>query len=267
MHTLTTTAKQNPSDEVKELGQLLSESFRSLLDGLPGGSKRPIDLARYLGVNTVSVGRLLRAVRSSDPLTCMHMVPGPEGLVQILRAAEGKAAPAHLMVDAWAAVHRFESFIEENAGSRATIDAVIGDALPEVREKIDVLHRQGAFKAFSHIHGRAAEISLLSQIMVPSSQPDRIDLIILRAHLGWWKTRPGTKLFFSTRSRLKDEPIPPSTLLPEFSSVPADQLRLIDTGSVKFWEIVDDRYGVASAVNAVTLDRIDGVELRPAPNM
>src|SRR6185503_20767812 len=85
---------------IVEVGRDLSRAFRSVLDALPGSPHRPQWLARSLGVNTVLTSRLLKAAQETDPLAVAHVIPGPEPLRRLLRAAEKKKVSPALILNA-----------------------------------------------------------------------------------------------------------------------------------------------------------------------
>src|SRR5262245_27572819 len=84
-----------PSDSAVEtriatVGRDLARAFTGVLDALPGSPHRPQGLAKSLGVNSVLTSRILKAAQQHDPLAVAHMIPGPEPLRRLLRAAEKK---------------------------------------------------------------------------------------------------------------------------------------------------------------------------------
>ena len=72
---------------INEVGRDLAEAFGRVLQAIPGGPHRPQKLAHQLGVNTVLTSRLLKAAQQRDPIVVAHVIPGPEPLRRLLRAA------------------------------------------------------------------------------------------------------------------------------------------------------------------------------------
>src|SRR5688572_27461549 len=93
-------------DKIADVGGELGRCFSSVLDALPGSPHRPQWLARLLGVNTVLTSRLLKAAQQQDPIAVAHMIPGPEPLRRLLRAAERKKVDRQLIANAHSAVDR-----------------------------------------------------------------------------------------------------------------------------------------------------------------
>src|SRR5262245_56757211 len=77
-------------NRIIHVGRDLARTFNGVLDCIPGAPHRPQKLARSLGVNTVLTSRLLRAAQQRDPMAVAHMIPGPEPLRRLLKAAERK---------------------------------------------------------------------------------------------------------------------------------------------------------------------------------
>ena len=86
------------------VGRDLAQAFGGVLEAIPGSPHRPQWLARTLGVNTVLTSRILKMARQEDPLAVAYLVPGPEPLRRVLRAAERKRVDAGLIGRARAAV-------------------------------------------------------------------------------------------------------------------------------------------------------------------
>jgi hypothetical protein len=182
------------------VGTQLSASLRRVLDELPGGPHRPNQLARLLSLNRDISGRVLAAARDADPLTVAHVVPGPEPLRKLLRAARRRDVPAEIIDQAEEAVQSFEALIRDVAGDRPALDAIISGMVPDARESFELAARQTAFKGISLIKGAMAEIWLHTAIVHPSSQSgDHHDVAYVYGTLGLRRLRPSMVVKFTYR--------------------------------------------------------------------
>src|SRR5688572_26194054 len=129
---MTTTTSANPTDaakrpssaeqyhdEIETIGGALTESLKRVVAGLPGSPLRPQELARKLKLNKDLTSRLLRALSEQDRLVAMHLMPGPEPLRRLLRAAAKHDVPAEALGEAHRAVAEFETLLRDHLGGRA----------------------------------------------------------------------------------------------------------------------------------------------------
>lgn len=254
--------------EVAEIGRELAGRLAGVLARLPGGPHhRPQQLARTLGVNVVLTSRLLKATQSSDAMAVAHVIPGPEPLRRVLKAAERLEVDAEALRGASEAVDRFERLISAHAGDRGALDTMISAWLPDVREKLDLASRQAVFKGMSHIRGYAAETGLSCMLIHPATgpaapdNPCRFDRVTVMARLGFRRLRAGVRPAISTISlsnargsvlTVDAEPVHDghSTLLGAFSS-PAlvDSLEIAREGELVRYVLGGDHVGLRTAVD------------------
>jgi hypothetical protein len=246
--------------KITEVGRDLARAFTGVLDALPGGPPRPQWLARLLGVNIVLTSRLIKAAQQHDPLAVAHIIPGPEPLRRLLRAAEKKKIDPALIQDARAVVDRFERLIESEAGDRSSLDAIISGWLPDAREKIELLAKQSVYRGISQLLGTACDVEHYSAILYPSAQfPHRADQLWIIATRGLRRVRPGWVVKYETVH--SDTPMltvtgqPLSCLdgifLEQFCSKPLPHLHVCHLGDRVQYTLVGDDVGVQSGVDLV----------------
>jgi hypothetical protein len=259
-----------PSDEtskaasvealVGQIGRELARVFQAVLSAIPGGPHRPQWLARSLGVNTVLTSRLLKATEQSDPIAVVHMIPGPDPLRRVLRAAERKKVDRSILREAHSVVDRFEEVIQAEAGDRSSLDAIISGWLPEARSKVELIAKQSVFRGISQLLGTASDLTYSTVIQYPSdTNSQKADQVLLVGTHGLRRVRPGLVVMYDTVH--SSSPLLTVTgrqveglqdlLLEQFCSKPLPQLKVTTDGGVAQYTISGDQIGVKSAVDLV----------------
>jgi hypothetical protein len=246
--------------QIVEVGRDLARSFSGVLAALPGGPHRPQWLARTLGVNTVLTSRLIKAAQQDDPLAVTHMMPGPEPLRRLLRAAERKKVDRALIEQARTAVNRFARLIDVEAGDRSGLDAIISGWLPDARQRVELIAKQSVFRGMSQLLGMSSEVEHHCHILYPSRDAtERADLLWIAATRGLRRVRPGLLVTYDTvhfaapMLTIGGRPVEglDGLLLAQFCSHPLPQLQVCRTNNVMRYMLSGDGVGVQSAVNLV----------------
>jgi hypothetical protein len=258
VHTEKSAAPPEPRVETRiaTVGSALASEFGNVLEAIPGGHYGPAELARTLGIDKVLASRLLKAVRRKDPMAVLHLIPGPEPLRRVLRAAAKRNVSAERIAAAREAVDGFETLIRREAGDRSALTAMISAWLPEARAEFELRRKQAAFRAMSQLKGAAMETSLATVLLHPSEDAQHLDIVWLFGLLGVQRLRPGSGVRFASR-RLAKEGAPrlPRTLdgvpvegfdglrLDEFCSSPPARLNVHHVGDVVHYTLGDDGFG------------------------
>ncbi len=190
------------SDRIHLVGCQLAESFRSLLDGLPGRPSAAREMAQALSVDKILVHKLLSALRSKDPLATAHAIPGPEPLMRVVRAAKAKGVSIEAVKAAEAAVSSFKHLISHEAGDRSSLDAIISTLLPDARGRFETLAKQSVYRGMRQLKGMSANVTVMTVLVSPSAQGDRCDTAVLRGFLGLHCVRPGAAMKIGVISRV-----------------------------------------------------------------
>ncbi len=245
---------------IVEVGRDLGRTFSGVLNALPGAPHRPQFLARSLGVNTVLTSRLLKAARERDPMAVAHVIPGPEPLRRLLRAAERKKVDPALISAARAAVDRFQQLIDVEAGDRSALDAIISGWLPDARERVELLAKQSVFRGMSQLLGTACDVFHSTAMLYPSSTNDgRADQLWLVATRGLRRVRPGLNVNYDTihatgsMLTVTGESVDSlhGLLLEPFCSQPLPVLEVVHFRDRAQYALSGDDVGVQSAVDLV----------------
>jgi hypothetical protein len=250
--------------QIASVGATLGQTVGTVLDGVPGSPRGPGELARTIGIDKVLASRVLKAAGNRDPMAVLYLVPGPEPLRRVLRAAARRGVDADRIAAAEEAVDAFEALIRREAGDRSALDAIISAWIPEARAEFELRRKQAAFRAMSQLKGAAAEVNFAAVLLHPSRDGDHLDVVWLFGLLGLQRLRPGSPVKFATRRLSKgDSPRRPCTLegvpvegldglrLEGFCSSAAPLLNVHPVGEVVHYTLPDSGFGPRSAIDLV----------------
>ncbi|MHC4992003.1 MAG: hypothetical protein ACYTGC_13605 [Planctomycetota bacterium] len=251
-------------DHVIRVGEGLLTSLTAVLDELTGGSTGPAELGRQLGVDKVLASRVLKALRNRDPVAVVYLVPGPEPLRRVLKAAGRRGVDARTIARADQAVTAFEELIRRDAGDRSGLDAMLSAWLPEARAEFELRRKQSAYKAMSHLRGVTANTSVATVIVHPSADGAHHDVVWITGLLGLRRLRPGATVKFATRRFADgDGPRRPTSLdrvdvddltdvrLDAFCSDPLPEIQVVRAGEVVHYVLGRGGFGPRSEVDVL----------------
>jgi hypothetical protein len=255
------------TDRIRAIGDDLHRTLSAVLDAVPGSPHRPQELGRQLGLNRDISGRVLKATSRKDPLEVTHVIPGPESLRTLLRAASRKDVDPDSITAAEDAVGRFERFIRNEAGTRRALDAIISASLPGARKRFELASKQAVFKGMSQLKGIQAEAWLSTTLIAPSSEnPLRHDVALLHGALGMQRLRPGVTVKFTYRELVDDDDDDQaeggadsvltlgSMRVDQFFVRPPAKLEAHQAGNVMVYTLADDHLGPKAAADMLVVD-------------
>jgi hypothetical protein len=254
--------KPNIESRIGLVGQRLAETFRIVIDALPGGPYRPQDLARALAIKKDLSSRVLRASRNKDPVAVVHMMPGPAPLRQLLRAAKEKGLDLEIVRDAEEAVRQFDLLIHHEAGNRTSLDAIITTCLPDAREKFELFNKQAVYRGMAQLKGVVADVTLNTGLLHPAQDDEGLDGVWILGSIGLRRIRPTAVVHYCSH-RLPEgaSDIHPLTLdrdevtglhgllLDQFCSRPLPALDAHERGSTVHYTLGGNAVGPPSAVD------------------
>ncbi|MGD8450505.1 MAG: hypothetical protein PVJ57_01690 [Phycisphaerae bacterium] len=225
---------------------------------------RPSQLDHATRVGKDVAYRVLKAVRSEDPIAVVHLLPGPTPLRRLLRAATDQAVSPPVVAEANQAVDALEEFIAAEAGDRGTLDLIISGWLPQARHKGELLAKQTVFRGMSQIKGLSGDVLFEAAFACPSADGTQINTAWVRGVKGFRRWRRGVELHLSSRrvsapvngpvsSSLDGRPITGVSdwILPQFSSVAAADLEVARTTTADLYTLRSDTLGMRSAEDIV----------------
>ena len=261
------------AEKIRDVGSDLAESLRSVIEAVPGRPRRPNHLARELGLNRAISSRVLSATARKDPLEVTHIIPGPEPLRSLLRAAADKDVDAAIIARAEAAVARFERLITTEAGTRSRLDAIISSSLPGAREKLELSSKYAVFKGMSQLMGVQTETWLTSMLYHPTdADRTRLDVASIHGALGMQRLRPGVAVHFSfgkappTSWSADHEDTPIGSMpLERFYTNPPAKLKAQQNEDELVHSFVGEEVGPSAAVDMLAADHHPGAIERYTP--
>lgn len=252
---------------ITQAGDALLKGLGRVLERVPGSDAGPQKLAGQLGVDKVLASRLLKAMRSSDPMSVVHRTPGPEPLRRVLAASARLGVPADLLADAHAAVDGFEELIRTDIGDRSALEAILSAWVPEARREFELRRKQAAYRAMSQLKGVEAEVYAEAAVFWPSAGGEHIDIVWIKAVIGLHRLRPGVPIHFTSQRRvegragrrptnLAGEPVDSvhGAVVDGFSSNPVPRLKAQIAGEATHYLLDAPGFGSGSAVNLVTCE-------------
>lgn len=263
---------------IARTGEDLLHSIARVLDAIPDPPSGPQALARRLGVDKVLASRLLKAVKSPDPVSVINRAPGPDPLRRVVKAAGKQGVDAGLIRDASEAIDRFERLIRDEIGDRSSLDAIVSAWVPEARREFELRRKQSVFKALSHLKGAHAETIMATVFLAPAGDGQHLDIVWLNGLFGLTRLRPGAAIKFSTRRFAHDLAARrPRTLagrevedqsdllLADYCSRPTPTLRAHPVGEVVHYTLASTGFGPSSAVDLVHAEVNRGEMKRRVP--
>lgn len=256
------------ADRASAVGRSLATSIERVLDGLPRTARGPQALAQALAVDKGFASRLMKAVRSRDPIAVMHLIPGPEPLRRLLRAAARRGVAPDVVREASANVERFAALIDEVAGDRSTFDGVVAGWLPDARRPFESRTKQLLYRGQSQLKGFSVDVDFTAAFLVPSADGDFVDYLVLVGVLGLRRLRPGVPVRLATWM-MQSEALPwrLTTLdgrplhdwsagrLDRFCSAPPPAIDVTAIGDTRCYTLGEGGFGPAAAVDLVLAQR------------
>ncbi|MEM9382814.1 MAG: hypothetical protein AAGB93_22870 [Planctomycetota bacterium] len=185
---------------VRGLAARLGPSLGGVVEALGGPEQGPQRLADAVGLDKVLFSRLLKALRTDDPVASVHHLPGPEPLRRLLRAAKRRRGlDAEVLDPALAAVDAFDRFHTEDVGDRSALTTLLAAWSPDVRAEFELRRKQAAWRAMSELRGATLDLELSAVLLRPSDVPDRLDITWVLGMIGLRRLRPGVSIKAQTR--------------------------------------------------------------------
>ncbi|MDX9910251.1 MAG: hypothetical protein RBS39_00320 [Phycisphaerales bacterium] len=247
------------------MGLDLVDSLGHVIAGIPGAPSRPQQLAKQLTLNKDLASRLVRALRTSDPVQALQVMPGPGPLRRVLSSASGAGVPSQVIDRAATAVAAFDDLIRSEFGARADFDAAISFAHPEARERHESTAKQAAYRGAAGIRGVSVDLMLVTFFVHPSrDDAERLDTAVVNSYLGLRRTRPGAHFEFATYlfdlplygqdalPRHEAEELGRSSILRRFCSPQDPPLTVSRDGDKIRYVLTDTGIGQSSAIDIVT---------------
>lgn len=176
------------------------ELAQSLLAVIDLVSERPVNvsaLGRKLGLNRVTVSKLLTAIGAESADELLAVIPGPESLRSAVLAAEQHGVDESVSSPAIEAIDSFATMIREQYGTRASLVAALGSGSPKLNGRVASNSRAEVFNGMRRIIGVEAQVWVNAMFFLPSKADDSvIETTTLHGAIGIRRLRPDTPFYF-----------------------------------------------------------------------
>jgi len=215
----------------------MTRALRATIASSPLAGLGPIEVARILGMDKTSTSRLMSALRATDPLVALSLLPGVVPLRQFIVAARKHGAGARATEAAERRLRAFDHELQRVFGNRTRLDAVIADALPEARRRHEVTARQAVFRGMAMIKGVSIDLESFTWVVHPSRRDRRrVDILFLAGFVGVHRLRP-TARFRVGGSHARKSPETRARLLRQFCRPAALSVVTSSEKDFTFYEI------------------------------
>lgn len=223
----------------------------------------PQQLATQLGLNAVFACRLLRALRTTDPIGVVHRLPGPDPLRRLLTAVARTGADPGAIKRARHAVDDFETLIQKDIGDRSALDAIVSAWIPEASQEFQLRRRQSVYRALSQLRGVACGVICATAFLAPDEHATGRRLAWINGLLGVQRVRPNANLSFAAHrlGGFGPDPTPEATpthpcapaprFVPELSSCPGSALHARAVEDATIFSLTGATYSPRSTADVV----------------
>jgi hypothetical protein len=243
----------------------LIEALRAVLDSSPFAGLGPIELARALGIDKTLASRLMSALRASDRMVALSLLPGVVPMRQLLAALRQRGAGARALAAAERKLGAFDHELVRTFGNRTRLDALIAGELPEARRRHEDAARQAVYRGMALIKGVSIEKESFTWIVHPGRRnARRADLLFLAGFVGIHRLRPAAR-FRVGGSHRKARPAQGATILRKFCRPQGLSITTSSEKDYTFYEIVTGSVRRDAAADFFLSERMRDAVPRKAP--
>jgi hypothetical protein len=233
------TPAPSPADvaSLVRLSDQLTTALRALIASAPFAGLGPIELARTLAVDKTTASRLMSALRASDPLAALSLLPGASPLRQFIRQAAIHGATPEAVAAAETELRAFDLELQRTFGTRTHLDAAIADSLPESRRRQQETARQSVYRGMALIKGVSIDLAGVTWVIRPAQEPGSSpEIIVLATYSGVRRLKPSARVRLGSRYD-QTRPESGARLLRKFCSPTDLSIESTIEGNTRFYEI------------------------------
>jgi len=169
--------------------------------GILGGGQ----LGRMLSVDTKLAWKITNLLEHRDPFKAGLYVPGSVAVDRFLAAARKKQAPVPLIERARRSFEEFDDLVRVHAGDRKSLDMMFAGQESGKNRTAELEHRKAGFLANSYLWGVQARLQLKTAIVAPSTDPQRLEAVVLNGFVGLRRIRPQAPWRITSAYSVDDE--------------------------------------------------------------
>jgi hypothetical protein len=182
---------------VEDTRQALSDVRRALAEVYASAGADPSEpqsVARQYRLNRNLTWKLSRVLRSDEPLSTLHHLPGASGVELAVKAFEDAGVDATATQLVRNAFARLQAVIEQHAGDREQLELMLESMGLFEREATNVSGRELAFRGNSSVWGLQCSSRMSLTLIGPSrTAPGKVDFAILSTIEQLQRLRPGVQ--------------------------------------------------------------------------
>ncbi len=257
---------------ITRAGQRLLDGFQHAMNELPEASAGPQRLATRLGVDKVLASRLLKALRTPDPLAVIHRMPGPDPLRRVAASLEQAGVSAAHVAEVSAAIEGYDEVIKRDAGDISGLQAILSAWVPEAKRDFEGRRLQAMYRAVSQLKGASVDVYADTVFFTPSPDGETIDVVWIKALVNLVRLRPGAVVKLTSHRAVEEDgasrapkaldgsPITDlsASLLSKFCSPVTPRISVRLAGEQMHYILEDDVFGSHASATIVTCETNTG---------
>ncbi len=265
---MTETTSDELEVRIATAGRRLLDGFTTALEEVPEASSGPQKLADRLGVDKVLASRLLKALRTQDPLSVIHRMPGPDPLRRVSASLSRAGVAAEALAGVDEAIEAYDRLIKQDAGDLSGLQAILSSWVPEARREFEGRRLQAAYRAVSQLKGASVDVYADTAFFWPNEDGETIDVVWLKALVNLASLRPGATIALTSHRAVEEEhsarrpralsgaPIEDyaGAIVPEFCAPPSPDITVRRAGEKVHYLLDQPAYGSAGATSVVTCE-------------
>jgi len=169
------------------------ESLKGLLRDVGLEPRRPQDLVDHLKLDKSLAGKVYWLAVSSNPFDNASHLPGAPGMRIFYRAAAAKGAPRADIARSESAFRELQRMIDRHAGDRSTLEILASGYSRSVLERTSERQFRQFFQGASFLWGMHASARLMCRMVVPGTDPSRLDLVKMDGYVGIRRLRENAR--------------------------------------------------------------------------
>jgi len=258
---------------ITEAGQRLLDGFQRAINELPEAADGPQRLATRLGVDKVLASRLLKALRTPDPLAVIHRMPGPDPLRRVAASLKTAGVSDEHVADVISAIEGYDEVIKRDAGDLSGLQAILSSWVPEAKKDFEGRRLQAMYRAVSQLKGASVDVYADTVFFTPNPDGETIDVVWLKALVNLVRIRPGAIVKLTSHRAVEDDasharaprslggaPITDlsASLLTEFCKPVTPQISVRPAGEHVHYILEDEVFGSNASATIVTCETNTG---------
>jgi hypothetical protein len=187
--------------DAKTAVMTVRRALANLFVSVRADPSQPQDVARRFRLDKTLTWRLSRVICEEDIWTAAPFIPRRPSIEILVTTLGEHGAPNDKIQEVRQAAADYETFIEEHAGDRETMEIMATAAGMDTTDKRIEFFRRDAFRANSAIWGVRAALNMVVRMMTPSKTDGYLDLLSIAGFVGFRRLRSAVQWPVGRHSR------------------------------------------------------------------